>query len=147
MSSLLILSESISTGQKRWRGSMGRTKERSAGTWMKGGCPCYSSWIFCSRITSPTLLCTHHPQVCHDHGSSLGQWNLVEVICHFQVKRLESDPNLPHTPFLWSRRSLHPLCFLKGCDEEGPLSTKVRCEWEIKLSYAETFRFGGFMSS
>ena len=39
---------------KQAESCVGRTKEEwIRGPWMKGGGPCYSSWIFCSRITFP----------------------------------------------------------------------------------------------
>ena len=39
---------------KQAESCVGRTKvEWITGTWMKGGGPCYSSWMFCSRITFP----------------------------------------------------------------------------------------------
>ena len=54
-----------------------RTKEEwITETWMKGGRPCYSSWMFWSRITFPChSVCPPTPS-CHDHGRYFGQWNL-----------------------------------------------------------------------
>ena len=64
---------------KQAESCVGRTKEEwITGTWMKGGDLCYSSWIFCSRITfpCPAVELGLHSKVCHDHGKYFSQWNL-----------------------------------------------------------------------
>jgi len=52
-----------------------RTKEeRITGTWMKGGAPCYSSWIFCSRITVPC------PSVCPPTPGLSWPWKILHPV-------------------------------------------------------------------
>lgn len=149
MSFLLIYPNLHLQAKREGRSSMGRTKEQKR---PGHGWRVVASLLIMNVLQqdhSLTLLCTHHPQVCYDHGSYFSQWNLVEV-----------DMPEFHKWSVWNQNliclTLLPPCIQKEPPSTllpervwwvGTLSTKVRCEWEIKLSYVETFRFGGFMCS
>jgi hypothetical protein len=67
-------------------------KERrmNTGIWVKDGGPCYSSWMFWSRITFPChSVCPPTPSF-HDHGRYFGQWNLSR-----------GDISLPNESFIF----------------------------------------------
>ena len=69
---------SISAGQNRLRAGWGEPKKNE----LQG-----HEWRVLALVThhecsvvgshSPALLCTHHPQVCHDYGRYFSQWNLI----------------------------------------------------------------------
>lgn len=70
-------------------------KERrmNTGIWVKDGGPCYSSWMFWSRITFPCPFCvptTSKFSMNMEDTLASGIW--VEVICHFQIEVLFSIP-------------------------------------------------------
>ena len=95
-------------------------EEWSTGTWMKGGGPCCSSWMLFSRITRPCPSVYPAPHICHDRGSFFSQWNLVEVICHFQVEPFKYQNLICHTlPSPAFRGTLYLLSSLRDCDEQG----------------------------
>ena len=68
-------------------------EEQSTGTCMKGGGPCYSSWMSAIGSHSPALLCTHHSQFAMTIEATLASGTGVQVLCHLQIEVL-SVPQL-----------------------------------------------------
>ena len=112
MPSLIVLSKSISTGQKRLRAGW-REPKKSEAQGHEWKVVALVAHLECSSVGShaPALLCTHHPHICHDSGSYFGQWNLVEVICHFQVKPFKDKNLICHTHSLPLHSEGVSICF------------------------------------
>ena len=141
MSFLLILSKSISTGQKRWRSSLEEPKNKAQGHgWRVVALVTDNE---CSAVGSlPSPFCvptTLKFAMTMEVTSASGVW--VEVICHFQVEPFKKQSPICHTfPSPASRGSLQPPSSLRVWWAGLPVH-KVRCEWGINLSYVETLRF------